>query len=80
MDAQITAAGPILAEINRLETQLMVQRSQRDALNDDLWDKIKRVRSTVKGIYGDDSMKYEMVGGTRVSDRKPNTHRVSNGA
>ncbi len=31
---------------------------------------VKRVRSAVKGIYGDDSSEYEMVGGTRKSERK----------
>jgi hypothetical protein len=34
------------------------------------WDKLKPVRSTVKGLYGDDSSQYELVGGTRMSDRK----------
>ena len=33
--------------------------------------RIKRVRAGVKGIYGDDSSQYEMIGGTRMSERKP---------
>jgi hypothetical protein len=28
------------------------------------------VRSGVKAIYGDDSLQYEMVGGTRLRERK----------
>jgi hypothetical protein len=29
------------------------------------------MRAVVKGVSGDDSLQYEMVGGTRLSDRKP---------
>ena len=32
---------------------------------------ISRARMGIKVIYGDDSSEYEMVGGTRLSDRKP---------
>ena len=35
-----------------------------------LWDKVKRVRSFLKGVFGDDSSQYEMVGGIRVSEWK----------
>jgi hypothetical protein len=35
-----------------------------------MWDKVKRVRAGVKANYGDDSQQYEMVGGTRMSERK----------
>jgi hypothetical protein len=31
---------------------------------------MKRVRAGVKANYGDDSQQYEMVGGTRMSERK----------
>ena len=48
------------AQITPLEAQLSA-----------LWDKVKRVRNSVKGTFGDDSSQYEMVGGTRLSDRKP---------
>jgi hypothetical protein len=36
-----------------------------------VWDGVKRLRAAVKGIYGDDSSKCDMVGGTRKSERKP---------
>jgi hypothetical protein len=36
---------------------------------------VKRVRSAIKGVYGDDSTQYEMVGGTRMSERKPRTRK-----
>ena len=54
-----------------LESQLTEMRNKRDALSQATWDKVKRVRASVKGMYGDDSSQYELVGGTRLSDRKP---------
>ena len=36
-----------------------------------MWDKVKRVRAGVKANYGDDSQQFEMIGGTRTSERKP---------
>ena len=58
-------------QITNLENKLTDVRNQRDAYNQAMWDKVKRVRASIKGIYGDDSSQYEMVGGTRLSDRKP---------
>src|SRR5687768_17175699 len=57
-------------QITNLENKLTDVRNQRDAYNQSMWDKVKRVRGGVKAIYGDDSSQYEMVGGTRLSDRK----------
>ena len=57
-------------QITNLENKLTDMRNQRDAFNQSIWDKVKRVRGGVKAIYGDDSSQYEMVGGTRLSDRK----------
>jgi hypothetical protein len=42
-----------------------------------MWDKVKRVRAGVKANYGDDSSQYEMVGGTRLSERKSPTRRTT---
>ena len=53
-----------------LQTQLTELRNQRDALGQSTWDKVKRARAGVKANFGDDSSQYEMVGGTRLSDRK----------
>ena len=58
-----------------LKAQLIDEYNQSDALRTDLWDKVKRVRSGVKGAYGDDSSQYELVGGTRRSERKPRTRK-----
>ena len=57
-------------QIDALEKQLTDLRNKRDADNAALWEQVKRVRSAVKGIYGDNSSQYELVGGTRLSDRK----------
>ena len=62
LSADITHAGPIQSQMNALEAQLTDLRNQRDALYEGMWDKVKRVRAAVKGIYGDDSSQYEMVG------------------
>lgn len=61
---------PIEQQIINLETQLTNARNERDALYAAMWEKLKRVRAGVKANYGDDSSQYEMVGGTRRSERK----------
>jgi hypothetical protein len=55
-------------------------RNQRDALYTELWDKVKRARSGVKANYGDDSSQHEMVGGTRLSERKSPTRKTKSAA
>jgi hypothetical protein len=57
-------------EVSSLEAQLTDARNKRDQAFTELWDTVKRVRNGIKGIYGDDSSEYEMVGGTRTSERK----------
>jgi hypothetical protein len=71
LEADIQQAVPIQVELNSLDAQLTDLRNRRDALFSAIWDKLKRIRAGVKGIYGDDSSQYEMVGGTRMSERKP---------
>jgi hypothetical protein len=44
-----------------------------DALNPAIWGQVKQVRAGVKGLYGDDSSHYEMVGGACLSERKTPT-------
>ncbi len=58
------------AQIDDLELQLMDLRNQRDDQFLDIWDSVKRVRSTIKGAYGDDAPRsISLVGGTRISER-----------
>jgi hypothetical protein len=76
LTADITQAGVIEAQIRNAELQLAALRNQRDALYLSLWDKVKRVYAGVKGIYGDDSSEYEMVGRTRASKRKRRSRKT----
>jgi hypothetical protein len=76
LSAKITQATQLVSQVNMLEAQLTNLRNQRDTLNMELWDNVKRVRNGVKAHYGDDSSQYEMVGGKRVSDRKPPTRKA----
>lgn len=71
LEADLAEIGDVYAQINSLETALIDLRNRRDDLAVALWDKLKRLHSGVKAIYGDDSSEYEMVGGKRLSDRKP---------
>jgi hypothetical protein len=63
-------ANSLEDSITDLENKLTDLRNQREASNEALWDIVKRARASFKGLYGDDSSQFEMVGGTRVSDRK----------
>jgi hypothetical protein len=53
-----------------LSHQAMEVRNRRDELYLAAWEKVKRMRAGIKGLYGDNSMEYELVGGTRRSERK----------
>jgi hypothetical protein len=72
---EITKTAPLNQQMSDLEIQLTDLRNKHDALNASIWEKIKRVRASIKGMYGDDSSQYEMVGGTRMSERKPRTRK-----
>jgi hypothetical protein len=73
LEEDITQTEPLLTQITALEAQLTDVRNQRDARYLSMWEKVKRVRAGVKSNFGDDSSEYEMVGGTRQSDRKPSS-------
>jgi hypothetical protein len=64
-------------EIRDLENKLTDIRNRRDANQDQIWSIVKQVRLGVRYLYGDDSSQYEMVGGTRTSERKPRTRKVA---
>lgn len=70
MVEKVNAANTLIAQMEALELQLTTLRNQRDEMYTDLWDNVKRVRFGVRANYGDDSTEYEMVGGTRLSERK----------
>jgi hypothetical protein len=66
----VNRARGIDESLTNLENKLTDLRNQRDEVNLILWDRVKRVRAGFKATYGDDSSQLEMVGGTRLSDRK----------
>ena len=66
----IEALRAIEADLVSMENQLTALRDQRNVLQQATWDKVKGVRSMAKVIYGDDSLEYELMGGTRRSERK----------
>ncbi len=74
---ELAQTQAIQAQIQALELQLTGLRNQRDARLARMWDAVKRVRATVKGVYGDDSTEYELVGCTRSSARKRPVRRPS---
>ena len=77
LSTDVASATTLQSDMSRLEAQLTDKRNQRDALYVSMWDKVKRVRSGMKANYGDDSSQYEMVGGTRVSERKSPTRKTA---
>jgi hypothetical protein len=72
---ELTHTHTIQAQLHVLEMQMIDLRNKRDQQLTRMWDVIKRTRATVKGTYGDDSTEYELVGGTRASERKRSTRR-----
>ena len=76
MGVEIEKARALDEELDQLETILVEKRNQRDLHYAKVWDAMKRVRAAVKGIYGDNSSQYEMVGGTRMSERKAPTRKT----
>jgi hypothetical protein len=76
VETDIAEATPLQGEINALKVQMTTLRNQRNALYSELWDDVKRIRSGIKGEYGDDSSEYQIVGGTPISGRKPATRKI----
>ncbi|MGC1378828.1 MAG: hypothetical protein WA821_21530 [Anaerolineales bacterium] len=70
LEAEVNKAIAQQDKIDALEKQAIDERNERDTDNGELWEKVKRVRNTVKGLFGDDSSQYQLVGGTRLSDKK----------
>ena len=76
LQKEVETANALKSKILHLETELVDLRNQRDTVCLGIWDKVKRTRSGIKAIYGDDSTEYEIAGGTRSSERKPYRRKV----
>lgn len=77
LTTELTSANSLVVDVGRLETQLEDKRNQRDVILASMWDKVKRVRASVKGSYGDDSYQYGLIGGTRISEKKPRSRKAA---
>jgi hypothetical protein len=69
-EAEIMQAEEIESKILTAELQLAILRNERDVACFSLWDHVKRVYDGVGVYYGYDSVEYEMVGRTRLSQIK----------
>ena len=76
LEADIAQLTSTQDELTSLESQATEVRSKRDDVSMAVWDKVKRLRRGVQAIYGDDSAQYQMMGGTRLSERKPPTRKA----
>ena len=74
----LTQVQQTQSQIDALERQLTELRIKRDDQLRTIWDSVKRWRSMVKAMFGGDSPEYELVGGTRFSERKRPARRASN--
>jgi hypothetical protein len=68
--ADLATVDELKEKIKQLETELLSVRNERDAVCIQVWEQVKRARSCVKAVYGDDSTEYQLSGGTRLRDRK----------
>jgi hypothetical protein len=70
IEADVARVKALQENIRLLKMELLNLRYERDVTCIGIWDKLKRVRAGIKSLYGDDSMQYELAGGTRQSERK----------
>jgi hypothetical protein len=74
---ELKRAHNIHSQLISLANQLKELRLQRDAVNQSVWDRVKRMRAAIKGVYGDDSAQYKLIGGTRMSERKSPKRKIA---
>ena len=70
MEAKITALESVISEIDSVNADRTRLINSKGDQAGTLSDFIVQVRLAVKAVCGPDSSEYEMVGGTRASDRK----------
>jgi hypothetical protein len=75
IEANLAKADANQSQVNTAKSQLTDLNNQHDDICMAVWNQVKRARSGMKAIYGDDSSQYEMIGGTRLSERKPRAAR-----
>ena len=70
METKMAAVESVVDELDALNAERTRLVDQKGEQAGNLSDHIVQVRSAVKGIFGADSAEYDMVGGTRTSERK----------
>lgn len=68
--SDIGTVDELKEKIRQCEKELLSLRNKRDKTPIQVWDQVKRARAGIKGVYGDDSIEYQLAGGTRLRDRK----------
>lgn len=79
MEAKITALETVVSEldaVNADRTRLVNSKAEQAGI---LSDFIVQVRLAVKAVCGPDSSEYEMIGGTRSSERKKPKRKSGDG-
>ena len=61
--------------LESINAQADTKRDSRDYSHSELWGYFVRGKAGFKGTFGDNSMEYERVGGTRRSNRKKPTRK-----
>lgn len=80
LSANLVKADGLKAKILRLQHQLVEMRNERDSACIEIWQQVKKARSGIKSVYGDDSTEYQLAGGTRLRDRKRPRRKVASAA
>jgi predicted ATP-grasp superfamily ATP-dependent carboligase len=70
MSDRIAALEGIISELDKVNAQKTQLVNSKGDMAQRVNDYIVQVRAVVKGMLGADSSEYEMVGGTRASERK----------
>jgi hypothetical protein len=63
VSAKLDTYNQMIAELDRLQNELQQEEAELNDLN-------RRILSAGEAVYGPDSSEYEMLGGTRKSERK----------
>ena len=69
-ESQISQLDDHLRTVDTIKKQLTAAVNEKDAVLKDVKAQMVDIREAVKGSYGSDSTEYELVGGTRKSERK----------
>lgn len=70
METRIAALEAKVGELDALNAERTRLVNEKGENAGNLSDYIVQVRSVIKGVFGADSSEYDMVGGTRTSERK----------